>query len=81
MRDDFEISVPELDLAVETAQANGAIGARMTGGGFGGSAIALVPRDAEAAVREAVRASFAAAGFTAPDLFTVVPADGARRLL
>ena len=43
MRDDFEISVPELDLAVETAQANGAIGARMTGGGFGGSAIALVP--------------------------------------
>ena len=42
MRDDFEISVPELDLAVETAQANGAIGARMTGGGFGGSAIALV---------------------------------------
>ena len=46
LRDDFEISVAELDLAVETAQANGAIGARMTGGGFGGSAIALVPSDA-----------------------------------
>ncbi len=49
MRDDFEISVPELDLAVETAQANGAIGARMTGGGFGGSAIALVRRTPSAA--------------------------------
>jgi galactokinase len=81
MRDDFEISCPELDVAVEAARSAGALGARMTGGGFGGSAIALVPRDAEAAVREAVRASFAAAGFTAPDLFTVVPADGARRLL
>ena len=42
MRDDFEISVPELDLAVETALAPGAIGARMTGGGFGGAAIALI---------------------------------------
>jgi hypothetical protein len=42
MRDDFEISVPELDLAVDTARAAGAIGARMTGGGFGGAAIALI---------------------------------------
>jgi galactokinase len=46
MRDDFEISSPELDLAVATAQASGALGARMTGGGFGGSAIALVPVEA-----------------------------------
>ncbi len=44
MRDDFEISCRELDLAVETARAAGALGARMTGGGFGGSAVALVPR-------------------------------------
>lgn len=79
MRDDFEISVPELDLAVETARANGAIGARMTGGGFGGSAIALIERDAVPAVREAVLAAFAAAGHTEPHVFTVRPSEGARR--
>ena len=43
MRDDFEITVPTVDLAVETARAAGALGARMTGGGFGGCIIALVP--------------------------------------
>jgi galactokinase len=79
MRDDFEISVTELDLAVETAQANGAIGARMTGGGFGGSAIALVPRDAISRVRVAVDAAFAEHGFASPDVFTVTPSDGALR--
>lgn len=81
MRDDFEISCPELDLAVETALAHGALGARMTGGGFGGSAIALIPAAAEDAVRAAVEQAFADAGFTAPDLFTVSPAPGARRVL
>ena len=45
LRDDYEVSAPELDLAVSTAVAAGAHGARMTGGGFGGSAIALVDRD------------------------------------
>lgn len=81
MRDDFEISCPELDTAVEASRESGAIGARMTGGGFGGSAIALVPVDAESRVREAVTEAFAASGFRAPRLFTVSPADGARRLL
>ncbi|MFI5085251.1 MAG: galactokinase [Actinomycetales bacterium] len=80
MRDDFDISCPELDLAVASALAGGALGARMTGGGFGGSAIALVPLSREAEVRAAVAAAFAAAGFTAPDLFAVTPAPGARRL-
>ncbi|MEV7636468.1 galactokinase [Pseudarthrobacter enclensis] len=80
MRDDFEISCPELDLAVDTARANGAIGARMTGGGFGGAAIALTPVAAEQAVRAAVVQAFAVAGFTAPDIFTVSPAAGARRV-
>ena len=80
MRDDFEISVPELDLAVSTAVAAGAIGARMTGGGFGGAAIALVPTDARAAVDAAVLEAFAAAGFTEPTIFVVHAADGARRL-
>jgi galactokinase len=80
MRDDFEISCPELDLAVETSKVNGAIGARMTGGGFGGSAIALTPVGQEQQVRDAVVRSFAESGFTAPDIFTVTPAAGALRL-
>ncbi|WP_125610664.1 galactokinase [Specibacter cremeus] len=80
MRDDFEISCPELDLAVDTALANGALGARMTGGGFGGSAIALLPAAGEPTVRAAVVHAFAAAGFTAPDIFAVTAAAGARRL-
>ncbi|BCW51230.1 galactokinase [Arthrobacter sp. StoSoilB13] len=80
MRDDFEISCPELDLAVETSRANGAIGARMTGGGFGGSAIALTPVGREQQVRDAVVRSFTESGFTAPDIFTVTPAAGALRL-
>ena len=79
MRDDFEISVPELDLAVETAQSSGAIGARMTGGGFGGSAIALVPSDAVSRVLVALDGAFAEHGFGQPNLFTVVPSDGTRR--
>ena len=79
MRDDFEISVPELDLAVETAQANGAIGARMTGGGFGGSAIALVPTDAVSRVLVALDGAFAEHGFAQPELFTVNASEGAKR--
>lgn len=78
MRDDFEISVPELDLAVETAQGLGAVGARMTGGGFGGAAIALVKSSQVEAVATAVQAAFAAAGFTAPTTFTVSADFGAR---
>ncbi|MEV7647374.1 galactokinase [Arthrobacter sp. NPDC089319] len=81
MRDDFEISCPELDLAVEAARDGGALGARMTGGGFGGSAIALVPAGEVDAVRDAVLRAFASRGFRQPELFTVQPADGARRLL
>lgn len=66
LRDDFEVSCAELDTAVEAALEAGAWGARMTGGGFGGSAIALAaPGDGDA-VREAVTAAFAEAGFAAP---------------
>ena len=79
LRDDFEVSTPELDAAVDTALAHGAIGARMTGGGFGGAAIALVDRDLVPAVADAVRAAFAAAGFAAPHLFPVTPSAGPRR--
>lgn len=81
MRDDFEISCPELDLAVATSRANGAIGARMTGGGFGGAAIALTPLAEEQKVRAAVERAFAEAGYKAPEIFTVTPAAGAMRLL
>jgi galactokinase len=79
MRDDFEISVPELDVAVQSALYAGAIGARMTGGGFGGAAIALVRTAELRAVSEAVLAAFASHGFERPDLFTVTAADGASR--
>ena len=50
LRDDFEVSTPELDLAAESARAAGALGARMTGGGFGGAVIALVPTAQNAAI-------------------------------
>lgn len=79
MRDDFEISVPELDLAVETAQAGGAVGARMTGGGFGGAAIALVADAIVPEITRAVGAAFAERGFREPAIFTVHAAQGARR--
>jgi galactokinase len=42
LRDDFEVTTPELDRLVELAYANGAVAARMTGGGFGGAIVALV---------------------------------------
>ncbi|MFG6477210.1 galactokinase [Microbacterium sp. P06] len=79
MRDDFEISVAELDLAVETALSAGALGARMTGGGFGGAAIALIPKDRIADASTAVERAFAASGFRAPHTFTVTASAGARR--
>jgi galactokinase len=62
LRDDYEVSCPELDLVVTTALESGALGARMTGGGFGGSAIALVPTARVEAVRRAVDIAFVAAG-------------------
>jgi len=80
LRDDFRISCPELDLAVDTALATGALGARMTGGGFGGSAIVLTEEAAVGPITKAVEAAFAKAGFTTPRTFTAVPAAGARRV-
>jgi len=79
MRDDFEISVAELYLAVETSRAAGAIAARMTGGGFGGAAIALTPTALIPTVEAAVLAAFAAAGYGTPELFVVRAAAGAGR--
>jgi galactokinase len=76
---DYQVSCPELDAAVDAALGAGALGARMTGGGFGGCAIALVHSDALAEVGEAVTAALVRRGFTQPRLFTGVPSAGAGR--
>ncbi|WP_395370873.1 galactokinase [Streptomyces tubercidicus] len=80
LRDDFKISCRELDLAVDTAQAAGALGARMTGGGFGGSAIVLVEEADAAAVGTAVTEAFTAAGHATPRIFEAVASVGAHRV-
>jgi len=79
LRDDFEVSAPELDVAVDAALSAGALGARMTGGGFGGSAIALIRLGDNAAVTSAVEAAFADHGFASPEIWAPVAAGGARR--
>lgn len=79
MRDDFEISIDELDTAVETALRHGAVGARMTGGGFGGAAIAVVPVARISEVSNAVTAEFEALGYAKPVIFAVSASDGAKR--
>jgi galactokinase len=80
MRDDFEITVPQVDLAVETARSSGSLGARMTGGGFGGCIIALVELGDSERIGDAIVESFAAAGYGPPVYFTAVPSTGAQRL-
>jgi galactokinase len=80
MRDDFEITVGQVDLAVTAALAAGAYGARMTGGGFGGCVLALVDDDRCDAVAEAVHAAYADAGYARPSAFRTAAHDGARRL-
>jgi galactokinase len=79
LRDDFEISVDELDLAVDVALAHGALGARLTGGGFGGCVLALVPAELVSSVSTACQDAFATAGWASPHCFEVTPAGGARR--
>ncbi|PZG90848.1 galactokinase [Streptomyces sp. NTH33] len=80
LRDDFRVSCPELDLVVETALTSGALGARMTGGGFGGSAIVLAEESDVQPLTKAIEDAFAAADFTPPRVFEAVPSAGARRL-
>jgi galactokinase len=80
MRDDFEITVATIDLAVQTALTAGALGARMTGGGFGGCIIALCEAGTADQVAESIGAAFATAGFDAPNHFVPEPSRGAGRL-
>lgn len=80
LRDDYEVTCPELDCVVDTARACGAYGARMTGGGFGGSAIALVKASQVEDMAQAIASAFAARGFRAPQFLDAPPSAGARRL-
>jgi galactokinase len=79
LRDDYRVSCPELDVAVDGALGAGALGARMTGAGFGGSAIALVPAEDRPDVERAVLRAFERRGWAIPRLFTAVPSAGAGR--
>ena len=81
LRDDFEVSCPELDATVESCLAAGALGARMTGGGFGGSAIALLRESAVESAEAACTGAFAARGWSAPRFLRSTAAGGARVLV
>ena len=77
LRDDYEVSCAELDMAVDVTLAHGAVGARMTGGGFGGCAIALVPDERVPEVSRAVETAYSTKGWGAPSFLTAVPSGGA----
>ena len=79
LRDDYRVSSAELDVAVETARDAGALGARMTGAGLGGSTISLVPEERVAGVRDAVIRAFGERGWAEPVVGETAPGDGARR--
>lgn len=80
LRDDYEVSSPELDVVTDAARRAGALGARMTGGGFGGSAVALVRTTDVDRVAEAVTAASADAGHPQPQMVRVVASAGAERV-
>ncbi|MDC7111426.1 galactokinase [Corynebacterium pseudodiphtheriticum] len=79
LRDDYEVSVAQLDVSVDVAMQHGALGARMTGGGFGGSSIALLPSEKVELAAEAIARAFAEAGFAEPEFAVALPGAGARR--
>jgi len=80
LRDDYEVTVPEVDTAVDAALAAGALGARITGGGFGGCVIVLVGADAVRTCVKTVREAYRERGFAEPAVFEAVPSAGARRV-
>jgi len=81
LRDDFEVSWPEADVTVETAIAAGAFGAKMIGGGFGGSVLALAPAEALPAVRSAIRSRFASYSWDSPGFLDAIPSPPARKIM
>jgi galactokinase len=80
LRDDYTVSCPELDTAVDAALAAGALGSRMVGGGFGGSAIALIQASKTTETIRAIEKAFSNKGFKAPRFFTSLPSQGAELL-
>jgi galactokinase len=80
LAEDYEVSSPELDLAVDAARRGGALGARMIGAGFGGCALALVAEARRTQVTDSVLSAFAEQGLVVPSLMEVWPSHGARRL-
>jgi galactokinase len=80
LRDDYTVSCPELDTAVEAALSAGALGSRMVGGGFGGSAIALIQASKSSETIKVIEKAFSSKGFKAPRFFTSLPSQGAELL-
>jgi galactokinase len=80
LRDDYTVSCPELDTAVDAALSAGALGSRMVGGGFGGSAIALIQASKSAETIKVIEKAFSSKGFKAPRFFTSLPSQGAELL-
>jgi len=80
MRDDFEITTDHIDLISDTAVAAGALGARMTGGGFGGCVIALAPIAKADDIADAIRKAVAGAGYHPPSIAPTLAAKGAELL-
>jgi galactokinase len=81
LRDDFQVSWPEADVTVEVAVEAGALGARMTGGGFGGSALALVPEADLNQVQARILAAFSDRGWAEPEFLGAFPSDAAQRMI
>ena len=77
LRDDYEASAPELDTFVEAAEASGALGAKLTGAGWGGCAIALIPSERSEDLAETTRRKYGERGFKEPDFYEFLPATGA----
>jgi galactokinase len=80
LRDDFEVSWPAADVTVDAALAAGAFGARMTGGGFGGCVLALMPADRYSIVTAAISDALAGRAWPAAAFLPAVPAAGARQV-
>ena len=79
LRDDYEVTCPELDEAVDAARQGGAYGARMTGGGFGGSIIALADAGKGSDLARDITERFASKGFKAPEALIALPSSAAAR--
>lgn len=81
LRDDYEVSIPELDALVEIALKNGSIGSRMTGAGFGGCTVHLVPKAQVKRFKEAILTQYKAKFGIDAEIYSATPSDGTKELL